>query len=331
MNRTASGFLILEKAIEGFLQFKIAEGLSPNTITAYRHDLKLFCDRVGNISVNKIDSRTISRHLSWLRTDYMPIRMNGKTHPLSNKSLRNHWISLSSFFRWFSNEFQIPFQMKGVPAPKYSKHPIEPFNKADIEALLKTCKFSRNSETHYRKSFVMRRPTGVRDKSIMLTLLDSGMRNSEFCSLLTIDFELSTGKISIQHGQEGGAKGGRGRVVYLGKTARKALWRYLTNREDGDDPNAPLYTSIQGRPLSPNGLRQLISSLGDRAGVSNSYPHRFRHTFAITYLRSGGDIFTLQSLLGHRSLDMVRHYAQIAQIDIEQAHRKASPVDNWRL
>ncbi len=315
MNRTASGFLILEKGIEGFLQFKIAEGLSPNTITAYRHDLKPFCDRVGNIPVNKIDSLTISGHLSWLRTEYKPIRMNGKTHPLSNRNLRNHWISLSSFFRWFSNEFQIGFQMEGVPAPKYTKRPIEPFSKSDIEALLKACKYCRESDTLYRRSFSIRRPTGLRDKSILLTLLDSGMRSSEFCSLLIGDFELSTGKISIRHGSEGGAKGGKGRITYVGNIARKALWKYLSNREDGDDSNAPLYLTVQGRQLSPNGLRQLVASLGDRFGVSNSYPHRFRHTFAITYLRSGGDIFTFQSLQGHRSLDMVRHYAQIAQID----------------
>jgi len=48
-------------------------------------------------------------------------------------------------------------------------------------------------------------------------------------------------------------------------------------------------------------------------------------------LRSGGDIFTLKSLLGHGSLDIVEHYARIAEVDVEQAHRKASPADNWRL
>ncbi len=331
MNHTASGFLILEKAIEGFLQYKIAEGLSPNTITAYRHDLNLFLSKIGNVPVNKLESPQITGYLSWLRTDYQPQRMNGKTHPLSNKSLRNHWVTFSSFFRWFSMEFEEQNPMRKVPAPKFKNKPIEPMKKREIGAILKACVYSQKAKTYSRRSFKMRRPTGQRDKSIILVLLDTGIRVSEFCALNIQDFEPGTGKIEIKHGSRGGAKGGRGRYVYLGKTARKALWRYLVQREDGEDPDSPLFANKFGRPMTPNSLRQLIASLGNRVEVSQCYPHRFRHTFAITYLRSGGDIFTLQSLLGHSSLDMVRHYAAIADIDVEQAHRRASPVDNWRL
>ena len=135
----------------------------------------------------------------------------------------------------------------------------------------------------------------------------------------------------VKHGVSGGAKGGKGRTVFLGKAARHALWRYLADREDGEDANAPLFVGKFNRPLNKDALRHLMAELGAKAQVKKCHPHRFRHTFSITYLRSGGDVFTLQALLGHSSLDMVQHYARIAEVDVEQAHRRASPADNWRL
>jgi integrase len=78
-------------------------------------------------------------------------------------------------------------------------------------------------------------------------------------------------------------------------------------------------------------LGKLLKRIGERAGVEDVNPHRFRHTFAITYLRNDGDVFTLQASSGHSDMTMVKRYARIAQIDRATTHRKASPVDNWRL
>ena len=164
-----------------------------------------------------------------------------------------------------------------------------------------------------------------------MTLLDTGLRASELCALKIGDVDLKSGKVQVKHGRLGGAKGGKGRTVFLGKTARRVLWRYLAERTDGEDTDAPLFLVRYDRPMNKSALRLQINHLGQKAGVSKCHPHRFRHTFAITYLRSGGDVFTLQALLGHSTLDMVKHYARIAEIDVEQAHKRASPADNWRL
>ena len=126
-------------------------------------------------------------------------------------------------------------------------------------------------------------------------------------------------------------KGGKGRFVYVEKFTRRELWRYLTQREDGEDQDAPLFVARNDKRLNNNSLRLVLNRLGVKAGVPNVHPHRFRHTFAIEFLRAGGDVFSLQKLLGHSTLDMVKNYVAIAQIDIQNAHRRASPVNNWRL
>ena len=203
--------------------------------------------------------------------------------------------------------------------------------KEEIELLIKACDFCEEAVTGRRRKFVMQRFTSKRDKAILLTLLDTGLRASELCALRVEDVDMKSGRVSVRPGEAGKAKGGKGRVVFMGKSARRFLWRYLVDREDGNDPDSPLFVGKFNRPFNRDALRQLINSLGAKVGIKKCHPHRFRHTFAITYLRSGGDIFTLKALLGHGSLDMVEHYARIAEVDVEQAHRKASPADNWRL
>ena len=330
-NRSPSNSLPLRKAIIGFLNFKTAAGLSQRSVDSYQRILEQWADYAGDKKVSQFTDHEINAYLVYMRTEYVPRRFGGDTRTLSPKSLRNIWISLCAFFTWAHTEFKMESPMKRVPVPKFKAPEIEPFTQEEIERMLKACTYSREADTFIRKKFTMRRPTASRDQAIIFTLLNSGIRASEFSSLRVGDFEAKRGQLDIRHGEEGGAKGGKGRVVYLGKTARHAVWRYLAEREDGEDPNAPLFTVRRGRGFKPDALRHLIKSIAAKAGVKKAYPHRFRHTFAITYLRSGGDVFTLQSQLGHGSLDMVRHYARIAQMDVEQAHRKASPADNWRL
>ena len=84
-----------------------------------------------------------------------------------------------------------------------------------------------------------------------------------------------------------------------------------------------VYSTEQVRPWT------LVNKIGKRPKVNGARPHHFQHAFAVQFLRTGGDIFTLQMLLGYSSLEMVKHYARLAAIDAERTHRKTSPADNW--
>ena len=324
-------FLKLQKAVLGFLQQKTAEGLSPTTLLSYQHLLGTWAAHLGDVPINHITTRDLREFFVWLRTEYKPRRFSGSVQPLAPKSIRNAWIALSAFFTWACTEFKFDNPMQGIPAPRCEDAPIEPFTKEQVETLLKNIEYCKLANTERRKKFAMRRMNAQRDRAILLVLLDTGLRASEFCSLQVGDVDQKTGRVQVKHGTLGGAKGGKGRVVYLGKVARCTLWRYMIEREDSADQNAPLFVTKTGRPMNKTALRLMLSDLGKKAGVAKCHPHRFRHTFAITYLRSSGDLFTLQALLGHSTLEMVQHYARIAEIDIEQAHRRASPADNWHL
>jgi integrase/recombinase XerD len=199
----------------------------------------------------------------------------------------------------------------------------------DVEALINVCENSRTWKS--RANTVSARPTAGRDQTIIRTLLDTGVRAGELCGMTYGGLNLSNNSIRIRG--KGPGRDPKERQVYFGKRTGQALWKHLTPRLDTIKEADRVFTAVLSdpRPLTPTHLARLIRNLGRRAGVKKVRPHKFRHTFAINYLRNGGDLLTLQALLGHSSLDMVKRYARVAQTDLKEAHRKASPVDKWKV
>lgn len=221
MNRKSPG-LLLSGAISGFLQYKTAEALSPNTLTSYEHHLRRWLAYAGDVEIGQVTTEQIRNFLAWLRTEYKPSRFSGNTQPLSPKTLHNQRITLCAFFTWLNREFNMENPMRAIPGPKFEIAPISPFTKEQVEALLKVAEYCKEANTNRRKKFAMKRATAKKDKAVILFLLDTGLRASEFCAPRIADVD-QKGKVHIRHGMAGGAKGGKGRLVFIGKSARSAF------------------------------------------------------------------------------------------------------------
>jgi integrase/recombinase XerC/integrase/recombinase XerD len=169
-----------------------------------------------------------------------------------------------------------------------------------------------------------------RETALIMFLVDTGVRASECVSILIRDVD-KTGKSVIVTG-----KGNKQRTVRFGRETSMAIWRYLRSREDGGDGEAPLFVShagnTSGSKLCRDALGDIIQRMGKAAGIIGvrCSPHTLRHTFAIQFLRNGGNSFALQGLLGHTDMKQTAGYVRIANLNLAEQHVLASPMDNLR-
>lgn len=296
----------IHKAIEGFI-IEIAASYAQTTVKMYSAVLTVFARHIHRENVQDITPDDLLQFFAFLKTDYQPKRYGGSTRPLSNAAIDNYWKCLRTFFKWCHNTLNIPRPDLNLPRPKFERPMIVPFSQDEVRRLLSAAGRSQKD----------------RNLALLLTLLDTGIRVSELCRIRLQDVEQVSGEILITPFSTG--RKTKTRYVYLGASARRAVWKYIARLNPPPHPKDRLF------PLSPKQIRRILFDIGERANVPKTHPHRFRHTFAIQYLRNSGDIFTLQRLLGHSSLDMVRHYLALADTDSRNAHRTASPVDRWQL
>lgn len=313
----------LSKSFEGFFLAKSADGLSPSTLAIYRWALDKLIGYLSDVDLEAITTDDLRRWLVWLREEYKPGGIRGRER-LSIASIQDAWRALKSFFAWANRDLDLP-RIDDIRRPAGESPPVVPFTVDEVRALLKAAE--RFSMVRGGQEIQARRPTAKRNVALFMVLLDTGVRVGELTRLNVSDVNVASGEIVVRPFRSG--KKTAGRLVYLGKSARKAVWRYLSEREvEGNDP---LFATDDGKRMRPNAVLTLLISIGRTAGVYHVYPHRFRHTFAIQFLRNGGNAFILQNLLGHNSLEMVKRYLKFIKEDVSGAMRAASPVDFWEL
>lgn len=301
--------ITFSQAKQGYLLAIGARHLSVHTVKDYENTFKKFTAFLGeDVSIADITNKTIEAFLSAQTT-------------VSNKTLLNYHTGLSSLWTWALREHLVhEHVIHNVIAPKPEEREIVPYTLIEMRAMLSVVGRDDRGNVINRSM----KNSADRNRALLLLLLDTGMRASELCSLQMGGVDNHNRRVRVM------GKGSKERTIPFSPRTGQTLWRYLTSRTDLR-ANDPLIATQDGHEMDRTRLLKILAAIGKRSGVSGVHPHRFRHTFAIQYLRNGGDPYTLQALLGHSTLDMVKNYLRIAQIDIDTAHRRASPVDNWRL
>jgi integrase/recombinase XerD len=310
--------LTYNEVVPIFLAAKKAEGCSDHTISEYTVTLKRLSAFLPiSIPLPDITSDYIRAFLVSAKN------LRDESKDLSQKSRVNIHVALSSFWRFACEE---GYTARNIIRQIHIRKPrppiIIPFREEEYCALLANLEFGKpfllgeTQKVHrYRTWFPLR------NLAIIQLLLDTGLRASELCNLRWEDFDTTGCTVT--------GKGNKERYLPISKPCRKSLEEYRLIERGKYSVTDIVFIGPNGNSLDRTSLRQILVRIGDRAGVPKVFPHRFRHTFAITYLRNGGDIYTLQAILGHEDLEMCKRYLAIARMDIVRIHNYASPIEIW--
>ena len=305
--------ITFSEAVEGYLLAATARHLSKHTIRDYLNTYRkfqIFLDH--DPPFDKITNKQIEAFLA--------------AQTVSKKTVLNYHIGLSALWTWaIENEIVQEHIVQKVERVKPEKRSIVPYSEDDVRAMLTSLTTSRGYTRPGKKGSQHSLPQAERNRAIIMLLLDTGIRATELCELSINQVDLQNRRVTVF------GKGSKERTIPISPRTAQAIWRYLKTDRQEDYISERLFTTLNGRPMDRDRLLKSIRSIGKRAGLQGANVHRFRHTFAINYLRNGGDPFSLQISLGHSTMEMVKNYLALAQADLEKNHLRASPVDHWRL
>jgi integrase/recombinase XerD len=316
----------LRTAIDEFLLDRESRNLSHKTLVQHRTSLKHLTNYLEKeLKVTSL-SQVAAVHLrSWLVFLAKETSARGKLR--TTRTCRWYAQSMHAFFNWLYVEQYIDENpAERVELPKLEKPLIRIIEFDEFEKLLAAC-------APPQEQGLIADRNAARNRAILWVLWDSGIRVGELCDLRLSNFDRRQGTLIVF------GKGRKERRVALGRNALRALLYYLDRwRQDAKeleaigDPNEDhVFLSENGSPLTISGIEMLFKRLRSRADLPKGKrisPHIFRHTFAVRYLMLGGDVFSLQELLGHEDMATIKNYMHLNDMLIQEQKRKFSPGDN---
>ena len=159
----------------------------------------------------------------------------------------------------------------------------------------------------------LRCPTAIRNFSLILIMLDCGLRSKEIVNLQAGDVDLKTGKVTVRNG-----KGGKDRQLWAAERTLDAVRRWVEKRAKLEIDSEYLYTTLKGKQLDTSYLRHMCARYGKRADIGKRiHPHTLRHSFATDLYRQTKDIRMVQKALGHSDLSSTMIYTHLVDEELE--------------
>ena len=291
--------------IESFQQYvHLEKGLSSHSITAYRRDLDDFWSFSSGYTDKPLDIKSfclleLQHFRAWLSAR-LARGLSASSTARAVSSLR----SFNGFLRKKHGQYNLNIDDLHTPKkPVRLPRPLQ--EKQSIRLLQAALKHKDLWQ-------------GKRDVALCTLLWGTGLRIAEALAIRTIDLERSDGMLRIL------GKGSKWRTIPILPVVRSAITEYINVCPHPLKPEDPIFRAVRGGVFSPRHAQNLLQRLRRELGLDESVtPHALRHSFASDLLKCGGDLRTIQELLGHASLSSTQRYTEVDRATLAQVYNKA--------
>jgi integrase/recombinase XerD len=282
----------------------VERGLSKNTISAYKRDLERFFTFLDSQKVEPIFLQGLQL------TEYVALL---RTKDLSESTISRSVVAIRNWMEFTSKEKKFINPIKDFKPPKSNLRLPKALKIEEVANLISAVSIGDS-------------PSSLRDSAIVELLYGTGARISEIVELNVQDISKFDGDQVTALRLTG--KGGKTRVVPIGKYAQSALDQYLIRVRPGmlKKQESALFLNARGTRLSRQSVWSMITSGAKSAGISTAVsPHSLRHSFATHLLDGGADIRVVQELLGHSSVTTTQIYTLVTIDKLRESYAQAHP------
>lgn len=279
-----------------FIKYQIVKGNSKNTVEYYKYALTPFMDYFGN------DFNIEDFNKSNLR-DYSVIL---RSRDLSSQSIKSYSKGIKAFLSWLYTDGYTQYNLSlWFPLPKAKKMIIDILTDEESKQLF--------------NSFDLSSIFGLRNYLMCALMFDSGLRKSEVVNLRIIDVHYKECYIIVN------GKGDKQRIVPISHKLSLLLSGYCHSYLLSSNY---IFISRYGTPITTSTIDRLFKTLKTKLSIPRLHAHLLRHTFATRFLFNGGDLLTLQLILGHTGIDTCIIYLHLSQSMVNFSFSRFSPMDN---